>query len=66
MIQISDRMGKSISGLNDFIKSADRGLVDYAHIKFPQSELGDIGYAIMQNTSSLRKATDNWLRNAND
>lgn len=56
VIQISDRMGKSISGLNDFIKSADRGLVDYAHIKFPQSELGDIGYAIMQKYKQLEES----------
>lgn len=56
LIQISDRMGKSISGLNDFIRSADRGLIDYEHIKFPQSELGDIGHSIMQKYKQLEQS----------
>lgn len=53
LIQISDRFGKAVSGLKNFISSADRGLVDYDHITFPHSELGDVGKAIMQKYKQL-------------
>ena len=53
LIQISDRFGKAVSGLKNFISSADRGLIDYDHITFPHSELGDVGKAIMQKYKQL-------------
>ncbi len=56
LIYISDRFGKAVSGLKDFMRSADRGLVDYDRIDFPHSELGDIGRAIMEKYRQLEKS----------
>lgn len=53
LIQISDHFGKAVVGLKDFMHSADRGLVDYDHISFPHSELGELGNAIMQKYKQL-------------
>jgi len=55
LIHISDRFGKAVSGLKDFMRSADKGLVDYDHIVFPHSELGDIGQSIMQKYKLLEE-----------
>ena len=56
LIQISDRFGKAVSGLRNFMFSADKGLVDYDHIIFPHSELGDIGRDIMQKYRELENS----------
>ncbi len=48
LIYISDRFGKAVAGLRRFVDSAERGLIDYDHISFPRSELGDIAQAVMQ------------------
>lgn len=53
LIQISDHFGKAVSGLRNFMLSADKGLVDYDHIVFPHSDLGDIGRDIMQKYREL-------------
>lgn len=53
LIQISDRFGKAVVGLKNFMHSADRGLVDYEHISFPHSELGDLGQDIMEKYKQL-------------
>ncbi|MGM9687453.1 MAG: histidine kinase dimerization/phospho-acceptor domain-containing protein, partial [Alloprevotella sp.] len=53
LIYISDRFGKAVTGLKNFMRSADRGLVDYDHIDFPHSELGDIGRGIMTKYREL-------------
>ncbi len=53
LIYISDRFGKAVTGLKSFMRSADRGLVDYDHIDFPHSELGDIGRGIMTKYREL-------------
>lgn len=53
LIHISDRFGKAVSGLRAFMASAERGLVDYDHIKFPHSELGDIGRQITEKYKQL-------------
>lgn len=55
LIYISDRFGKAVSGLKDFMRSADKGLVDYDHIVFPRSDLGDVGQAIMQKYKLLEE-----------
>lgn len=57
LIHISDRFGKAVSGLRNFMQSADRGLVDYDHINFPHSELGDIGRAIMLKYKQLEESS---------
>lgn len=53
LIQISDRFGKAVVGLKNFMHSADRGLIDYEHISFPHSELGDLGQDIMEKYKQL-------------
>lgn len=56
-IYISDRFGKAVSGLRNFMNSADRGLVDYERITFPQSELGKLGEKIMQKYKQLEDSS---------
>ena len=56
LIYISDRFGKAVTGLRNFMRSADRGLVDYNHIVFPHSELGDIGRTIMEKYKQLEES----------
>ena len=56
LIYISDRFGQAVSGLRNFMQSADRGLVDYDHITFPHSELGDIGRGIMRKYKQLEES----------
>lgn len=53
LIYTSDRFGKAITGLRDFMASADKGLVDYNRLHFPHSELGDIGRDITQKYKQL-------------
>lgn len=55
LIHISDRFGKAVSGLKNFMRSADKGLVDYDRITFPHSELGEIGLSIMQKYKLLEE-----------
>lgn len=57
LIYISDRFGKAVSGLRNFMNSADRGLVDYDRITFPQSELGKLGEKIMQKYKQLEDSS---------
>ena len=57
LIYISDRFGKAVSGLRNFMHSADRGLVDYERITFPQSELGKLGEKIMQKYKQLEDSS---------
>lgn len=58
LINISDRFGKAVTGLRDFVSSADKGLVDYDRITFPRSELGDIGRSIMHNYKLLEERNE--------
>ncbi len=57
LIYISDRFGKAVTGLRNFMNSADRGLVDYEHITFPSSELGHLGEKIMQKYRQLEDSS---------
>lgn len=56
LIYIADHFGKSVAGLRHFISSAERGLVDYGHISFPDSELGEIGRTIMEKYKQLEES----------
>ncbi|WP_294143181.1 ATP-binding protein [uncultured Sanguibacteroides sp.] len=56
LIYLSDRFGKAISGLKDFIVSADHHKVDYNHIHFPNTELGEIGNKIIHNYQLLEES----------
>ncbi len=46
LIYISDSFGRSVSRLRQFISEADKGGINYDAIRFPHSELGDIGREI--------------------
>ncbi len=56
LIQVSDHFGKSVAMLHRFIASAERGLVAYNHIDFPDSELGRIGQTIMEKYKQLEES----------
>ena len=56
LIYISDRFGKAVTGLKLFMRSADRGLVDYDHIEFPRSDLGDVARGIMAKYRQLEES----------
>ena len=53
---LSNQLGKSISLLRRFIKSADKGLVDYDNIEFPHSELGELGRSILKKYQELEQS----------
>lgn len=53
LIRVSDHFGRALVSLRHFIQSADRGLIDYAHIEFPHTEFGDIGRSIMLKYKQL-------------
>ena len=53
LIYLSDRFGKAIASLKDFIISADKHQVDYGRIHFPNTELGEIGQRIIRNYKLL-------------
>ena len=56
LIYISDRFGKAISGLKDFIISAENHNIDYKNIRFPHTELGEIGEKIIHSYRLLEES----------
>ncbi|MCC8173024.1 MAG: two-component sensor histidine kinase, partial [Odoribacter sp.] len=56
LLYLSDRFGKAVSSLNDFIISAQNNVVDYSKIHFPDTELGEIGNKIVANFHLLEKS----------
>lgn len=56
LIYLSDRLGKAISGLKDFILSAKNHRIDYNTIHLPNNELGEIGEQIIQNYRALEES----------
>ncbi len=53
LIYISDRFGKAVSAMRGFIASAERGLVDYDRITFPDTDLGEMCRAVMAKYRQL-------------
>lgn len=58
VIHRAQRMNKSLDSLQLFVDSAERGLVDYDHIHFPEGELGTMGRKIVE---TYRRAEQNRL-----
>lgn len=56
LLYLADRFGKAVSGLNDFISSAENNNPDYDRIKFPETELGEIGNKIVVNYKMLEES----------
>lgn len=53
VLYLADRFGKAISGLNDFLISAENHHPDYDKIRFPETELGEIGGKIVNSYKLL-------------
>lgn len=58
LLYLSDRFGKAVSGLSDFIRSAEKNNPDYEKIRFPETELGDIGNKIVANYKLLEESKE--------
>lgn len=58
LLYLADRFGKAITGLNDFISSAENHQPDYDKIKFPDTELGEIGHKIVTNYKLLEQSKE--------
>lgn len=58
LLYLSDRFGKAISGLKDFITSTENRHPDYDKIKFPDTELGEIGNKIITNHKLLEESRE--------
>lgn len=56
LLYLADRFGKAVSGLNDFITSAERNDPQYDQIKFPDTELGEIGNKIVTSYKLLEES----------
>ena len=56
LFHLANQSNKSISLLRHFIKSADKGLVDYDNISFPHSELGELGQSILKKYQELEQS----------
>lgn len=56
LLYLADRFGKAISGLNEFIISAENNHPDYDKIQFPETELGEIGNKIISNYRQLEES----------
>lgn len=57
LIYISGRFGRAVAGLQYFIDSAERGLMNYDNISFPNNELGDIASKVLKMYQELEKKT---------
>lgn len=53
LFYFTDHFGKAIGGLRHFIAAADRGLIDYDRIRFPRSDVGDVGRTILSKYREL-------------
>lgn len=58
LLYLADRFGKAVSGLNEFIITAEHSQPDYDKIDFPDTELGEIGHKIVDNYKMLKKSKD--------
>ena len=61
LLYLADRFGKAVSGLNEFIITAEHSQPDYDKIDFPDTELGEIGHKIVDNYKMLKKSKDIFL-----
>lgn len=56
LLYLADRFGRAITGLNEFITSAENDQPDYDKISFPDTELGEIGNKIIANYKLLQES----------
>lgn len=55
LLYLADRFGKAVSGLNEFITTAENNHPDYDKINFPDTELGEIGSKIIKSYKMLEE-----------
>lgn len=53
LLYVSDKLGRAISGLNEFLKSVENNNPEYDKIKFPDTEVGEIGHKIVATYALL-------------
>ena len=53
LLYISDKLGRAISGLNEFLSSVENKNPEYDKIKFPDTEIGEIGQKIVKTYALL-------------
>ena len=53
LLYVSDKLGRAISGLNEFLKSVENKNPEYDKIKFPDTEIGEIGHKIVETYALL-------------
>ncbi len=56
LLYLSDRFGKAVSGLRDFLVSTENNRPDFDKVRFPDTELGEIGNRIVTNYRLLRES----------
>ena len=56
LLYLSDRFGKAVSGLRDFLVSTENNHPDFDKVRFPDTELGEIGNRIVTNYRLLRES----------
>ncbi len=56
LLYLADRFGKAVSGLNEFITTAEHNNPDYDKINFPDTELGEIGNKIVRSYKMLEES----------
>ena len=55
LLYISDRFGRAISGLNEFLSSVENKDPQFDNIKFPDTEIGEIGHKIVKTYALLEQ-----------
>lgn len=58
ILYLADRFGKAVTGLSDFIRSAENNEPEFDKIQFPETELGDIGNKIIANYKQLAESKE--------
>lgn len=58
ILYLADRFGKAITGLSNFIQSAENNEPEFDKIHFPETELGEIGNKIVANYKLLAESKE--------
>lgn len=58
LFYVSDKLGRSISSLKEFLYSVENNDFDFTTIKFPSSEIGEIGAKIIQAYALVRSRNE--------
>lgn len=56
LLYLSDRFGKAVSGLRDFLVSTENNRPDFDKVRFPDTELGEIGNRIVNQLPAAARS----------